>query len=1117
MFMLEDSIKTFTDRREAIALFELLRKREPDQPFWPLLPILSFIAPSGSGKSTLIEYLIAGRCRKDGQPVLPYAYIDFTEAVALRDLLSILVELRNQLQGHQDEQGKRLTFPRFDLGAAVAIKTPLGYQLPHPDKDAVRKSLKPALSVFRSINEMGLALGNIYPYIPPLLVGVQWAKQLAWQIQPLQDLLSLIAHNSGWRWYCTQDAGIGLGTQAEIREVLLRLCALSTSSRSGKEGRDYLVNHVLPAAFLADLLDSLDGSLCPRTWNSNKNIVLFLDGFEVLMGHSNPLGIQLLELLACSKHRKSEKTDPLLLIIGSQQRILELIKEEQQLAQNPPFEQQTYIGDVLSAKEAALEQYAFWKQQLPKDLRYLRLSDFYLPFWLHDFGLQDSHDYLELINNQEQTVVFADEALVKAIHQATHGHPLYLALATAAVLEAGARGQKLMLDEFERAPMPQVWDLAPGHEDEHIGDYLLHLFLRQLPQNEQNDIISCAAPRFLNPGVLRAVLSLPTDKEAEERCKHYRRFAFTRVIDNNRFVLHPLVRKLLLKQLKPSQEQTSDYYRTHSNLWDYFNELASKHVSESSPSTEIMQIQLEEVYHSLALGIADSAIVLATAALRGNHAIWEAVLEVIAQAPIGLMPQDTESFANIALSQAREKSDPLYAIVSIVLYTWLLTASSNDTYKAACIQRNLGNTYSHLFQGNRQVSLRAAIACYEASLSVFNYASFPADWGGIKNNIGIAYQNLPGINRQANLSTAISYYNEALQVYTQESYPAGWAMVQSNLGTAYYDLLEGDKQANLEKAIACYEVALQIRTREALPVEWATTQNNLGNAYRVLPKGDTQANLEKAIACYEAALQIRTREALPVEWATTQNNLGNAYQVLPKEDTQANLEKAIACYEAALQVYTQESYPADWAMTQNNLGGVYYKLQEGDTQANLEKAIACYETALQIRTREALPVEWATTQNNLGSAYCQLTEENQQVNLEKAILYHKRALEIFSHDSFPYQWAATQNNLGLAYSKLLEGDDQSNLKNAIECYEMALQIYTPDTFPQEWVGVQTHLGDAYSSLLGDQKNGLKRAIECYEAILRLLPQETPSALQTTIQDKVRIIIQQSTKDKQAKQ
>ncbi len=295
-------------------------------------PILSFIAPRGSGKSTLIEYLIAGRCCKDGRAILPYAYIDFTEAAMLRDLLPILIELRDQLHGHQDEQGKRLIFPRFDLGASIAIKAPLGSQLPRPDRDAVRQSLKQALPVFRSLNEMGNALGNIFPYIPPLLVGAKWAEQLAWKIQPLQELLVLLEYSSDWRWYCTQDANIGLGTKVEIRDLLLRLLALSTSSRPGKEGRDYFVNHVLPAALPSrNILDSFDGSHRPRKWNSSTNIVLFLDGFEVLLESSNPIGIRLLKSLACSKHRKHGETDPLLLIVGSQRRLLELVGEKRRL------------------------------------------------------------------------------------------------------------------------------------------------------------------------------------------------------------------------------------------------------------------------------------------------------------------------------------------------------------------------------------------------------------------------------------------------------------------------------------------------------------------------------------------------------------------------------------------------------------------------------------------------------------------------------------------------------------------------------------------------------------------------------------------------------------------
>ncbi len=42
--MPKDQLELFTDRREALALFDLLRGRDPEKP-WPLLPILAFIAP----------------------------------------------------------------------------------------------------------------------------------------------------------------------------------------------------------------------------------------------------------------------------------------------------------------------------------------------------------------------------------------------------------------------------------------------------------------------------------------------------------------------------------------------------------------------------------------------------------------------------------------------------------------------------------------------------------------------------------------------------------------------------------------------------------------------------------------------------------------------------------------------------------------------------------------------------------------------------------------------------------------------------------------------------------------------------------------------------------------
>jgi hypothetical protein len=51
-----DQLATFTDREDAIALFQLLRGRNRDKP-WPLLPILMFLAPGGSGKSLLLKRL----------------------------------------------------------------------------------------------------------------------------------------------------------------------------------------------------------------------------------------------------------------------------------------------------------------------------------------------------------------------------------------------------------------------------------------------------------------------------------------------------------------------------------------------------------------------------------------------------------------------------------------------------------------------------------------------------------------------------------------------------------------------------------------------------------------------------------------------------------------------------------------------------------------------------------------------------------------------------------------------------------------------------------------------------------------------------------------------------
>jgi hypothetical protein len=156
--MSNDPFATFTDRREAIALFDLLRGRDRAKP-WPLLPILTFVAPGGSGKSLLLRYLREKKCSVvSGRPALPYAYLDFTLSHAPKELLPILIELRDQLQKQKDN-GRHLTFPRFDLGAMIAQSASSNKDVTSFSPTQVRNELATGVQIIKSIGDVGTSLG----------------------------------------------------------------------------------------------------------------------------------------------------------------------------------------------------------------------------------------------------------------------------------------------------------------------------------------------------------------------------------------------------------------------------------------------------------------------------------------------------------------------------------------------------------------------------------------------------------------------------------------------------------------------------------------------------------------------------------------------------------------------------------------------------------------------------------------------------------------------------------------------------------------------------------------------------------------------------------------------
>jgi tetratricopeptide (TPR) repeat protein len=868
-------LDTFTDRHKEIALFNALRGRDPQHP-WPLLPILTFIAPGGGGKTKLMEYLQKKVCCDHGDCIIPHAYLEFSTPL---DFLPIFVKLRDQLRQQVDSYGRALSFPRFDLGATMAIATTNNETLPTFSQKEVSSQLSKDISLFGAIGEMGNALGNSVPLIPVLLTGLKWTRN----IPVVREVLNRLEHGPGWQWYREHGNDLGLRTATSCSDVLLRLYTLCLP---GRPERTEFIENILPTAFLADLYAALNGVQDSAAWSRTANVVLFLDGFEVLLESPTKTGMRLLEALTCSPQRKMGNTDPLLVVLGTRNRLFDVTSERQNVA----FDHLTNVNDERVLAQEISTSLAQWRKGLPTSQRFLRVNDLYFPVWLQDFGLEDTRAYMRAVEEQVQIPAFTDEALVQAIHQVTHGHPLFVALAVAAVLEAEAHGRTIetrLFDEYVSAEVVQ------GHQDETIADYLLSLLLRQLSEQERKALIFCAVPRTLTPELLQRLLNLD-DIDAHEQWQRYCRLTFTRLIEREHLELHPVVRSLLLQRLPPSLKPESSYYQTHARLQAFFHRLAQEGEQAAL---------LEKAYHVLAVGDVNSAIEVGILAQKQSLELWTPLLATVAQSSPIFVSADAEEQAYEALVRVQQHHQVQDAVTAVVLYTWILASVDRDAQKAAFIQHNLGVAYRELPGGNREENLRRAIACFEHALLVRTRETFPSDWARTQNNLGTAYSELPGGNREENLRRAMACFEHALHIYTQETFPSEWAMTQNNLGNAYSQLPGGNREENLRRAMACYEHALHIYTRETFPLQWAATQHNLGTAYRELPGGNREENLRRAIACFEHALHIYTRETFPSEWAGTQHNLGTAYWSLPGGNREENLRRAIACFEHALQVF----------------------------------------------------------------------------------------------------------------------------------------------------------------------------------------------------------------------
>ena len=432
--------------------------------------------------------------------------------------------------------------------------------------------------------------------------------------------------------------------------------------------------------------------------------------------------------------------------------------------------------------------------------------------------------------------------------------------------------------------------------------------------------------------------------------------------------IHPVIRKVCVEELKPSDENCGDYLNGFSAQYD-----------EKDYRLERLR-QMAELLTKAADHLADTQGTWALIAGERWRDVGDftqaqkysiCAMRKLEQDPASNEPALAQAYNNVGctygdLGDHRKALD--YQKKALAIRETVLPKDHSDLARS---YNNVGGAYRKL--GDH----RKALDYQKKALAIFEKA-LPEDHPDLAtsyNNVGSTYGDL------GDQQKALDYKKKALAIREKvlpKDHPH-LAASYNNVGSTYSAL--GDHR----KALDYLKKALAIREK-ALPEDHpdlAASYNNVGFTYGYL--GDHQ----KALDYQKKALAIREKVLPPdhPDLALSYNNVGGTYYDL------GNSQKALEYQKRALAIQEKvlPTDHSDLATSYNNVGGTYYNL------GNYQKALEYQKKALAI-WEKVLPANHP----DLALSCCNVAWDYHKIGqYQEAAQYMRRAADIISRSSLP--------------------------------------------------------------------------------------------------------------------